>query len=117
MERGAPKHAAEVGVTVVKVIGTGRDRKEIPVKADSKEIPIILPPGVNPIGMVGQSKGMTINMGNFESVRVDGWATFPVIPASELKELMPLFNDAWNLCKDWLDDVVGAELNEVKKKK
>ena len=117
MERSAPKHAAEVGVTVVSVKGTGRDRKETIVKADEKKIEIPLPPGVNPMGMVGQSKGMTINMGNFESVRVDGWATFPVLPASQLKELLPAYDDAWEQCKTWLDEKVGEELKDVKKKK
>jgi hypothetical protein len=98
---------AEVGVSVTE--GKGKDEK-----VDEKRVEVPVPPGVLPVGSVGQSFGMTINLGNFESGRVDGWATMPVLPEGELEKVLPAFSKAWETCSAWLNEKVGKEISGLR---
>lgn len=107
MKNGAKRANGEVGLSVTK-------EKNGVEEVDEKRVPVPCPPGVLPVGSVGQSFGMTINLGNFESGRVDGWATMPVLPEGELEAMLPQFDRAWKVCSDWLNEKVGPEISGLR---
>lgn len=110
MKSEANRSNGEVGTSVTR---TKNGREEI----EEKRVPVPVPPGVLPVGSVGQSFGMTINLGNFESGRVDGWATMPVLPKEEMEAILPQFDAAWKTCSDWLNEKVGPEIAGLRKLK
>lgn len=110
MKSGATRANGETGVAITR-------KKNGEEETEEKRVEVPMPPGVLPVGSVGQSFGMTINLGNFESGRVDGWATMPVLPEGELEKHLPAFDRAWKTCSDWLNDKVGPEIEGIRKLK
>jgi len=64
-----------------------------------------------PVAKVGSSAGLTVNLGNWESARVDSWVEFPCYP--EEAKGMSLFASRFvsDRIDEALDDLLGVKAN------
>ena len=89
-------------VTVVDRSGTTHIKNELLDK-----LPVDVPLDERVLARIGTSRGVTLNMGNYESVRVDVWATVPCHAGD--------IGTAYEAVSEWCENRVRDEVSKVKK--
>jgi len=88
-------------VTVVDSSGTESIKHEL-----FSKLPFGVPVEEAALARVGTSRGVTLNMGNYESVRVDVWVTVPC----HLSETV----EAYEFVSDWCEVRVKDEVSKIR---
>ena len=93
------------GDAIVTVIVPGGEEK---IKTEVlNNLPIDVPLDERVLSRVGTSRGCTLNLGNYESARVDVWITVPChVGQSDI---------AYEFVAKWCEDRVKEEVGNIKK--
>lgn len=75
-------------------------------KIKDKEYGLPLPPQEEPYATVGIKAGCTINLGNFNSGRVDVSLFYPCQPDK--------VNETYESVKEWIDERLSQEYSELR---
>lgn len=98
----------EVGHTVADVtITDGLTKQPIYTKADAESFPVLVEDGELPLARVKVSGGLTKNMGNFESLRVDVSIDLPCTAKPEK------IDETFEHAKNWVADQVQIMVQEA----
>lgn len=104
-KKGATKETATAVTTVTE---KGRDKVERPRKAESEEVPMEpMTGGPVPMAEVSFAAGATLNMGNWESARVDVSIRLPC-PADPGK-----IDHFFGWAKAWVQARLAEEMSEL----
>jgi len=71
-----------------------------------KNIPVDIPLDERALARAGTSRGCTLNMGNYESVKIDAWLTIPC----HLGQV----DAAYEYAADWAESRVREEVGKVR---
>ena len=103
-------HKPKLTVTAVHASGTRKNRKEKSVNTEdaTPDAPKVTP---DPLALaeVGYAVGQTINLGNFESLRIDVSLKMPSRPRPASIE------KTFKFAVDWVDSNINTICDEVKK--
>jgi len=102
-----PRDQGQWGLTVVVTESNYGEKTERTIKDEKGEIEMgkDVRESAN-TAVVGTSRGMTLNMGNFCSARIDVWASIPTDPNA--------MDEAYDVVKGFCEEKIEQGINEVK---
>lgn len=98
------QYLAKEAKATIKVVIKMADGNEKTIK--DKEYGLPLPPTEEPLATIGVKAGCTINLGDFNSGRVDVSLFYPCQPDK--------VNEVYESSKQWVDDRLSQEYNELR---
>lgn len=93
---------AKILMEVMIKMGNGDEKK-----LKDREYGLPIPPQEDPYATVGLKGSATVNLGNFNSGRIEISIFYPCQPDK--------VNEVYEQIKDWVDERLSAEYNELKK--
>ena len=90
---------------------SGRDKDGQPIEVvKSNDVPVEMSDKHFTSPSIGMSKGVTMNMGNYNSLRVDVWLSLPLSNEPTREEI----SKKRNLLADYIDRILDEEIDKEK---